>query len=56
MALFLLPWVALVLVRHHHLDVGTVAVIFGLAAVSLGLPTLWLAWAAYRDPRRAATG
>ena len=40
-ALFLLPWVAaLVLVdRHHHLDGGTMAI---LVAVSLGLPTLWV--------------
>ena len=38
LALFLLPWVALILVRRHHLDVGTmVAVIFGLAAVSTRL-------------------
>ncbi len=26
-----------------------VAVIFGLAAVRIGLATLWVAWAAYRD-------
>ena len=54
--LFLLPWVAvLLLVRgHHHLDTGTmIAVIFGLATVSIGLPTLWLTWAAYRGPRRS---
>ena len=52
-ALFLLPWVAaLVLVdRHHHLDGGTMAI---LVAVSLGLPTLWVTWAAYRGPRRPA--
>ena len=51
-ALLLLPWVvALVLVRrHHHLDGGTVGI---LVAVSLGLPTLWLTWAAYRGPRRS---
>jgi hypothetical protein len=50
--LFLLPWVvALVLVRrHYHLDVDAVAI---LCAVSLGLPTLWVAWAAYRGPRRS---
>ncbi len=50
-AAFLLPWVAaLVLVRrHHYLDGGTVAI---LVAVSLGLPTLWVTWAAYRGPRR----
>ena len=52
-ALFLLPWMAaLVLVdRHHHLDGGTMAI---LVAVSLGLPTLWVTWAAYRGPRRPA--
>ena len=51
-ALFLLPWVvALVLVRrHHHLDVAAVTILF---AVSLGLPTLWVAWAAYRGPGRS---
>lgn len=51
-ALLMLPWVvALVLARrHHHLDGGTVGI---LVAVSLGLPTLWLAWAAYRHPRRS---
>ena len=50
--MFLLPWVAaLVLVRsHHHLDGGAVGI---LVAVSLGLPTLWVAWAAYRGPRRS---
>lgn len=49
-AAFLLPWVtALVLVRrHHYLDGGTVAI---LVAVGLGLPTLWVTWAAYRGPR-----
>ena len=30
-----------------------VAVVFGLAAVSIGLPTLWVTWAAYRGPRRS---
>ena len=38
--------------RHHHLDGGTAGI---LVAVSLGLPTLWLTWAAYRGPRRAGT-
>ena len=53
-ALLLLPWVvALVLVRrHHHLDVAAVTILF---AVSLGLPTLWVTWAAYRGPRRSGT-
>lgn len=51
-ALLVVPWVvALVLVRrHHHLDGGTIGI---LVAVSLGLPTLWVTWAAYRGPRRA---
>ena len=53
-ALLLLPWVvALVLVRrHHHLDVAAVTILF---AVSLGLPTLWVTWAAFRGPRRSGT-
>ena len=52
-ALLLLPWVVtLVLVRrHHHLDVAAETIF----AVSLGLPTLWVAWAAYRGPRRSGT-
>ena len=54
----LLPWAAgLVLVAwhpYHHADVGTVvAVIFGLAAVSLGLATLWVTWAGYRVAKAA---
>jgi NACHT domain len=50
--LLVLPWVfALILVlRHHHLDVAAVTV---LVAVSFGLPTLWITWAAYRGPRRS---
>jgi NACHT domain len=56
LVLFLLPWAALALVRRHHLDAGTMAaVVFGLAAVSIGLPTLWVTWAAYRDTRRSGT-
>ena len=53
-ALLLLPWVvAVVLVRrHHHLDVAAVTVVF---TVSIGLPTLWVAWAAYRGSRRSGT-
>jgi NACHT domain len=57
LVLFLAPWVAvLFLVRgHQHLDTGTkVAVIFGLATVSIGLPTLWVTWAGYRGPRPPA--
>jgi hypothetical protein len=48
--LFLLPWaVALVKVRHHHLDSGAV----GLAATfSLGLSALWLAVAGYLEAGR----
>lgn len=53
-ALLVLPWVvALILAaRHHLLGGGTVAI---LVAVSLGLPTLWVTWTAYRGPRRAGT-
>ena len=49
--LLLLPWAfALILVRsHHHLDVGGITIVF---AVSLGLPTLWAAWAALRVAER----
>ena len=51
-ALFLLPWVvALVLLRrHHHLDVAAVTI---AVAFSVGLPPIWLAWAAYRGRRRS---
>ena len=55
-ALFVLPCAATLalLLGYHHLDVGTeVAVIFGLAAVGIGLATLWLTWAAYRGSRRS---
>ena len=53
-ALFVLPWVvALILLRgHRHIDGGTIGI---LVAISLGLPTLWVAWATYRGPRRADT-
>src|SRR5690348_9884744 len=49
--LLLLPWaIALIMVRrHHHLDVGAITIVF---AVSLGLPTLWAAWAALRVAER----
>src|SRR5689334_1069349 len=54
-ALFLLPWVvALVLVgRHHHLDVAAVTIV---VALSVGLPPIWLAWAAYRRSDAPASG
>jgi hypothetical protein len=50
--LLLLPWVvALVQVaRHQHLDAATIGI---LVAVSLGLPVLWVTWAAYRDAVRS---
>ena len=53
-ALLLLPWVVvLVLVhRHHHLDSGAVGI---AAAFCVGLPTLWVTWAGYRDARRSGT-
>jgi hypothetical protein len=52
-ALLVLPWVvALVWVRrHHHLDVGGWTLVL---TASVGLPTLWVAWAAFRDSRRSA--
>jgi hypothetical protein len=59
-ALIMLPWViALVLwlvwLRRHHLDVGTAAaVIFGFAAVSVGLPVVWLAWVPIRNASRSS--
>jgi hypothetical protein len=51
MTLLVSPWVVALLLmrRHHHLDGGTVDI---LVALSLGLPTLWVTWAAYRGPRR----
>ena len=53
--LLLLPWVVALFLgpRLRHLDVGTaIALFFGLFAVSLGLPTLWLMWTTYRGPKR----
>jgi hypothetical protein len=44
-ALLVLPWVMVLGRSPHYLDVGTVGI---LAAVSLGLPTLWITWVAYR--------
>jgi NACHT domain len=51
-ALLMLPWVvALVLVRrHHHLDIGGWTLVL---TASVGLPTLWVTWAAFRDTRRS---
>jgi hypothetical protein len=55
LGLFLLPWLALVQVRRHHLDAGTlVGVIAALAATGIGLSTLWLTWAALREAKRSA--
>ena len=53
-ALLLLPWVVVLILvrRHHHLDSGAVGI---AAAFSVGLPTLWVTWAAYRDARRSGT-
>ena len=50
MALLLLPWATVLVAarRHHHLDFGAVA------AVSIGLATLWVAWATLRGPKRPA--
>jgi len=52
-AFLVLPWVvALILIRrHHHLNIAAVAI---AAAFSVGLPPIWLTWAAYRGPRRAS--
>jgi NACHT domain len=47
--LLLLPWAWLL--RHHHLDGGTVGVIL---SVSLGLPALWLAAVGYLAAGRSA--
>lgn len=53
LALFLLPWVAApILAQLHHLDGDTLAF---LLAVSIGLPTIWIAWCAYRGPRHSAS-
>ena len=59
MALIVLPGViALVLwllwLGRLHLDAGTTAaVIFGFAAVSVGLPVVWLAWVPIRNASRS---
>jgi hypothetical protein len=55
LALLLLPLVvALVLVlRHHHLDSGAVALVAGL---SVGLPALLLAWVGYLKASSSGTG
>ena len=52
LGLFLLPWAAaLVLWRsHHNVDVAGVII-----PVSFGLLAGWLAWAAYRGPKRSGT-
>ena len=57
LTLFLLPWVALLLVLRHHLDSGTmVAALSAVAAASIGVSTLWLTWAALREARRSDGG
>ena len=49
--LLALPWViALALAPHHHLDVTLVTI---LVAVTIGLATLWLTWAAVRTAANA---
>ena len=50
--LFLLPWiVALAMLRlHRHVDDAAVA---AMIAFSVGLPPIWLGWAAYRGPRQS---
>jgi hypothetical protein len=47
--LLLLPWAWLL--RHHHLDGGTVGIIL---SASLGLPALWLAAVGYLAAGRSA--
>jgi len=60
-ALIALPWVIALILwllwpRRHHLDAGTAAaVIFGFAAVSVGLPVVWLAWVPVRNAGRTST-
>ena len=50
-ALLVLPWVGRWPGRrHHHLDTGGWALVL---TVSLGLPTLWVTWATFRDARRS---
>jgi NACHT domain-containing protein len=49
--LLALPWVVgLVLARRHHLDAGGWGVVL---TVSIGLSTLWVTWAPFRDARKA---
>lgn len=52
LGLFVLPWVAaLVLWRsHYHVDVAGVII-----PVSFGFLAAWLAWATYRGPKRSGT-
>jgi len=51
--LFLLPWVAAVILwRSHHYDADVVGVII---PVSFGSLAAWLAWAAYRGPKRSGS-
>src|SRR5271170_3240016 len=54
LAMALILW--LLWLRPHHFDSGTVAaIIFGFAAVSAALPTVWLAWVPIRNASRTGT-
>lgn len=55
--LFLLPWVVLLVVLRQDLDSGAmVAAVSVVAGASIGLSTLWLTWAAFREARRSDGG
>ena len=45
--MLVLPWMILILVPSSHLDVGSTV------AISIGLSTLWLTWALYREAVKA---
>jgi hypothetical protein len=50
LALLVLPWVLVwALAPHHHIDAITVTI---LAAVTIPLSALWLAWATFRNTSR----
>ena len=52
-ALLVLPWavVPVQVLRHQQLDSGVVGIV---ATFSVGLPSLWLAWAAWREAGKSA--